>query len=358
MYASYLHNLKDKGLIDDDTLAECLNPSPFHYLSSPMEIEASPRLYDDLKVLSAMFQSEVPIEVTIRSTRLLYLLYGFCDASGKGFGSTMMSKEGIRFRVGLWGADSDQENSSNWKEFENSVLTLEKEGTNGNLRDSTVFLCTDNSTVERAFYKGNSSSAKLFDLVVRTKLLEVSHKCKIYISHVAGKRMMAQGTDAISRGVCTEGLKGASAMISFIPLDRSALDRHKPLVDWVRSWAGKNLEVLTPEDWYTRGHDLEGGIRKNGFWYHKTRSGTFLWSPPPAAADVAVEQLRISRMKRQDSTHIIICPRLLTAEWMRQFNKAVDFYIEIPAGCCCWPANMYEPLILGVCFPYMKIPPW
>ena len=63
-------------------------------------------------------------------------------------------------------------------------------------------------------------------------------------------------------------------------------------------------------------------------------------------------------MKRQESTHIIICPRLLTAEWMRQFNKAVDFYIEIPAGCCCWPTNMFEPLILGVCFPYIKSPPW
>ena len=50
-----------------------------------------------------------------------------------------MSKEGIRYRVGLWGIDLDQENSSNWKEFENSVLTLEKEGTNGNLQDATVF---------------------------------------------------------------------------------------------------------------------------------------------------------------------------------------------------------------------------
>ena len=101
IYASYLHNLKDKGLIDDDTLLECLNPAPFHNLSPPLKTEASFRLYDDLKVLRAMFQSALAIEVTLRSTHLLYLLYGFCDASGKGLGSTMMSNEGIWFRVGL-----------------------------------------------------------------------------------------------------------------------------------------------------------------------------------------------------------------------------------------------------------------
>ena len=129
----------------------------------------------------------------------------------------MISKESIRFRVGLWEADFDQKNSSNWKKFENSVLALKKEGANGNLQDTTVVLCTDNITVERAFYKGNASSAKLFDLILRAKLLEVSHRCKIYVSHVSGKRMMPQGKDAISRGLCTEELKGASSMTSFYP---------------------------------------------------------------------------------------------------------------------------------------------
>ena len=147
--------------------------------------------------------------------------------------------------------------------------------------------------------------------------------------------MMDQGTDAISRGVFTEEINSASNILSFIPFHLSALRRHEPLEDWIRSWAGGDLETLTPEGWFTRGHDHDGGYRKNGFWYHQTKAGTLLWPLPPSAADVAIEQLRIARMKRQDSTHIVICPRLLTSEWLKQFNKAVDFYVEIPAGCCC-----------------------
>jgi len=33
-------------------------------------------------------------------------------------------------------------------------------------------------------------------------------------------------------------------------------------------------------------------------------------TPPPAAADVALEQLRQARHKRQDSFHIFVCPKL------------------------------------------------
>ena len=89
-------------MIDDDNLMECVDPKPCCDLSRPIEIDASPRLYEDLNVLRAMFESNTPVEVTIRSTRVMYLLYGFCDASRKGFGSTMLSKEGTRFRVGVW----------------------------------------------------------------------------------------------------------------------------------------------------------------------------------------------------------------------------------------------------------------
>ena len=73
-------------MIDDDNLMECVDPKPCCDLSRPIEIDASPRLYEDLNVLRAMFESNTPVEVTIRSTRVMYLLYGFCDASRKGFG--------------------------------------------------------------------------------------------------------------------------------------------------------------------------------------------------------------------------------------------------------------------------------
>jgi len=129
-----------------------------------------------------MFSSSTPVPVVVRSTSVFHLLYGFANASGKGFGSTIQSSNGIRYRIGL--------NPSNWKEFENSLNALVTEGELGNLNNSIVFLNTDNSTVERCVYKETSSSRKLIDLVVKLKLLEVKYSCKLYISHVSGKRMI------------------------------------------------------------------------------------------------------------------------------------------------------------------------
>ena len=59
---------------------------------------------------------------------MVYLvLYGFADASGSGFGSTVLSDKGITFGMGTWEKDAES-NSSNWKEFENIVESLEEDG--------------------------------------------------------------------------------------------------------------------------------------------------------------------------------------------------------------------------------------
>ena len=106
-----------------------------------------------------------------------------------------------------------------------------------------------------------------------------------------------------------------------------------------------------------RGHALEGGTyNAKDFWLHKERKGIIFCLP--GVADVALEQLRIARIKRQSSTHLFICPRLLTTEWRKQFQKTVDFYIEIPACAEFWPVCMFEPLMLGICLPYLRHPPW
>jgi len=74
--------------------------------------------------------------------------------------------------MGIWGRDTE-DNSSNYREFANLIETLETESANGSLDEAMLVVATNNSTVESAVYKGNSSNKKLFELVVRLRLLEL-----------------------------------------------------------------------------------------------------------------------------------------------------------------------------------------
>jgi hypothetical protein len=88
------------------------------------------------------------------------------------------------------------------------------------------------------------------------------------------------------------------------------------------------------------------------------KTGVYGWFPPPAAANVAIEQLRIARIKRQESTHIFVCPRLMSPQWLKQVHKACDIVFAVPIGSPGWPSNMFEPLIVGICFPFIRFDPW
>lgn len=121
------------------------------------------------------------------------------------------------------------------------------------------------------------------------------------------------------------------------------------------------METLRPEDWFVRGHEAFGGTYDDrGFRRKKGESRSLLVPPPPppAAADVALEEMRKAWIKRQLSTHIFVCPRLLTTEWLKQCHKAADCLFELPVGFSVWPDTMYEPLKIAICFPFLSRPPW
>jgi hypothetical protein len=199
-------------------------------------------LRDDIYALNEFFNKPNPPEVQARRKNVHLLLYGFADASGGGLGSTVtVPGSGIRCRIGVWGKDDESE-SSNFKEFENVVLTVEEEARNGLLNGASMFLFTDNSTVEGALFKGNTPSRKLFNLIVRFRKIQMVRDAEIVVSHVSGTRMIAQGTDGVSRGVFTEGVATGIDMLSFIPLHLSAIDRNPLITEWVRSWFGLDGE--------------------------------------------------------------------------------------------------------------------
>jgi hypothetical protein len=71
-----------------------------------------------------------------------------------------------------------------------------------------------------------------------------------------------------------------------------------------------------------------------------------------------LEELRKARIKRQESLHVFVCPRLMKPKWFRQLYKAADIVFDLPVTSWCWPSLMFEPLIIGIVFPCIRVPPW
>jgi hypothetical protein len=136
-----------------------------HLQEAPAKVQAVRRLMQDLKSMEALFEGDIPKKRLIRGSDVLDIIYGFGDASGAGFGSSWKIGKEIKYRYGLWGSDLNR-SSSNFRELKNLVDTLLQMEENGDLEGKELFLCTDNSTAERAFFKGASSSKLLHNLIL------------------------------------------------------------------------------------------------------------------------------------------------------------------------------------------------
>ena len=329
---------------------------------APDSVQVVPRLYQDLLVLQSFLSAASPPWRFTRGRRMVSVRYGFGDAARSGFGASFQKDSGdIWYRMGVWGSDEEAE-SSNFRELSNLVEALESLA--AELPGLIVYLFTDNSTAEAAFYNGTSSNEKLFGLIVRLRQLEMHKGCQLHFVHVAGTRMIAQGTDGLSRGDSAEGVMKGDDMLMHIPLHLSCLDRQPLLREWISSFVtpGKGqskIEFLSPEGWYERGHDILGGTKnEDKVWTPNYKDGTFIWTPPPAAAQTAVEQLRKARLKRENSTHVVIIPRLMTPEWRKQLFRVSDLFLELPFDDVWTRETQHEPLTIAFIFPFLPFKPW
>jgi hypothetical protein len=310
----------------------------------PKFVGAAPRLASDMEALQLLFSSAAPPRRKIRGTVVVEVFYGFGDASKTGFCTNFEIDGEIRYRYGHW-CDETSEESSNFRELKNLVDGLEQQIKAGRIVGAEVFLFTDNSTAEAVYYKGNSSSRKLFDLMLRLRKLEMDASLILHVVHVSGTRMIAEGGDGGSRGDLTQGVMSGKPILDYIPLHLSALEREPTLEAWVRSWWNEEqgpLTTLRPEGWFEEGQ----------------QDGNFLWVPPPAAADVVVEQLGEARHKRPHCMHITIVPRLMTSRWRKGLLKESDLEIVIPVGSLVWGKQLHEPLLMFISFPLCRHPPW
>jgi hypothetical protein len=93
----------------------------------------------------------------------------------------------------------------------------------------------------------------------------------IWFIWIAGTRMIWQGTDGLSWGDLTAGVMAGEHFLKYVPLNRTAFQRHILLHEWISgALPGENWEGLSVEGWFTNAQ----------------KDGRFVWAPPPALADV------------------------------------------------------------------------
>jgi hypothetical protein len=156
----------------------------------PPKVRPVKRLKDDLKALHELTDFEEPPRRKARLGKAARAVCGFGDASKDGFGASIdIDGKGVVWRSGVWNV-SIREESSNFREFRNLVESIERFVASDDLRGHELFMFTDNSTAESPFFKGTSSSEKLFDLVLRLRKIEMEGNLTIYLIHVAGTRMI------------------------------------------------------------------------------------------------------------------------------------------------------------------------
>jgi hypothetical protein len=155
--------------------------------------------------------------------------------------------------------------------------------------------------------------------------------------------MIAQGTDGISRGDLINGVMGGRQMLEFVPLNQGVDQQAPELVQWVAEASGTDWCILAPQAWYHKVHLCDG---------------KYIWCPAPAIADAALEQLCKMRHTRPGSSHIFLCPTLMTSRWRKRLGKVADAMFTVPVGSALWERDMHEPIVLALICPLLHCRPW
>jgi hypothetical protein len=151
----------------------------------PATVEPVPQLQSDILALQQLFGPAIPPLCPVHLTSTATAIYGFSDALGSGFGTTLLINGTIHYRHGHW-STTNQEASSNYQELHNVLQGIEEAIHHKLLVNCEIFLFTDNTTAEAAFHKVYSSSKTLFDLILHLCCLQMHDGLFLHVIHVAG----------------------------------------------------------------------------------------------------------------------------------------------------------------------------
>jgi hypothetical protein len=320
-------------------------PTSVSQAGYPLETRITNELKEHVRALRVLFTGEDPLAVPVRPTDAGKIRYVIGDASAEGFGFSTQYPDGtLETRDGLW-ADEFAQGGSNLREAQNQVNQLLADVRSGKHDGCEVWGIADNEVWSLVWNKGLSSARHLFNLVLELRVECRKHEIYYRSLHISGERMIATGIDGRSRGNYDLGISLGYDVRTFIPLYRSAWEvAGRSLEEWCISWMGEDFAPpLTSEGWFEEGH----------------RPGVHIWAPAPAAGLIALKEMERSRLKRPyTTTHVVMIPRLLyQEEWRSRFEKSVDVWFSFYPGSV-WPNSAFEPLMMGIRFPFARSYPW
>jgi hypothetical protein len=208
-----------------------------------------------------------------------------------------------------------------------------------------IFVFTVNFVSERAFYNGSSKSRRLHELVMRLRKLEMRGKIFVRVIWFAGTRMKEQGTDGLSRGDLTGGVMVGDKFLGFLPLNKTVVERSPEFkLEFGKGLVGQDWTWLDVEGWFDKAFEQE--------------RGKYVWTPSPALADVAMKQMCEVKHVHPHTTHLFLCPALMTAYWRKQLLKAADCCVSLSQGAPLWTARQHEPIVCALICPLLSCRPW
>ena len=315
---------------------------------APTYVKTVPRWEDDLKALVSFVERLDPPLALVRPC-FCSVSYLVGDASGAGFGDTHWNPKDkeLKATVGKWSTSVRTSSSSNWRELANLVGQLESLIKSGEITNGhEIWIFSDNMVAEANFYKGASKASKrLHHLIQKLRNLEMEFSLFVHVVWISGKRMIAQGTDGLSRGDFTTGVLIGKPFLSFVPINKSAMDMCAQLRPWLNEvFKESSIKWQSYVDWFD--------------FYHFDPKLLHVWAPPPCIADVCVEQLTEFYHIWPSSFHVVIAPALMTSLWRKQLGKVSDVLFNISAGKSFWSEDMFEPLTFVIVFPMSCRPPF
>ena len=336
---------------------------------APVHVRPVARFLRDLNFLAQLAEAGAPPRQLYRA-RHTAALFVIDDASGKAKGAVVVTQYGLDYESGVW-SQQWRGKSSNVREAENLTDRLKRlagqlaisvverlKGLNkdAGLADHKVFVLTDNSAFEGAYYKGHSSSKELSDIVFRLYKAQRDGGFILHLLHISGKRMKATGVDGLSRGDHTEGMMSGEDPMSFLPFHLGADTRSQGRVGkWVRSWWRTSDQAPGPgRDRNWGGLPLVEVTQENMFELKDVKAAR-LWMLPPAAMEVAIELLWEDKLAHPQWPHIFVVPRFMTHMWRRNLGKSADVLFTVPAGVPFWGSRQFEPLIVAIVFPLAHV---